>query len=119
MDPQTGNWDIWIVDVARGIPSRVTYDAAQDSDLIWSPDEKSLVFASTRGGTVALYRKTIGSVQPDEPVFHPARSGMFIPSDWSRDGRFIVFTGVLPGAPTTIRVLPMTMPGERKPFRDA
>jgi len=49
-DPQTGNWDIWIVDVARGIPSRVTYDMAQDSDPVWSPDEKSLVFASTRGG---------------------------------------------------------------------
>jgi Tol biopolymer transport system component len=42
---------------------------------------------------------------------------MLIPSDWSRDGRFIVSTGLLPGAPTTIRVLPMTTAGERKPFR--
>jgi eukaryotic-like serine/threonine-protein kinase len=115
MDPQTGNWDIWIVDVARGIPSRVTYDGAQDSDPIWSPDEKSLVFASTRGGGLALYRKTIGSVQPEEQVYRPERSGTLIPSDWSRDGRFIVFTGLLPGAQTTIWVLPMT--GERKPFR--
>jgi hypothetical protein len=117
MDPQTGNWDIWIVDVARGIPSRVTYDGAQDSDPVWSPDEKSLVFGSTRGGTLALYRKTIGSVQPEELVYRPDRSAMLIPSDWSRDGRFIVFTGLLPGAPATIWVLPMTMGGERKPFR--
>jgi hypothetical protein len=68
MDPQTSNWDIWIVDVARGSLSRVTYDGAQDSDPIWSPDEKSLGFASTRGGTLALYRKTIGSVQPEDPA---------------------------------------------------
>jgi len=117
MDPQTGNWDIWTVDVARGLSSRVTYNAAQDSDPVWAPDGKTIVFASTRGGGLALYRTTIGSVQPEELVYRPERAGVLIPSDWSRDGRFIVFTGLLPGAATTIWMLPMTATGAGKPYR--
>jgi serine/threonine protein kinase len=55
MDPQTGNWDVWTVDVARGNASRVTFDPASDADPVWSPDSKEIVFASNRGGQLGLY----------------------------------------------------------------
>ena len=66
MDPETGNWDVWIIDNARGIQSRVTLDPAQDSDAIWSPDGKDIVFGSTRSGHAALYRKTVDSSEPEQ-----------------------------------------------------
>src|SRR5262249_41073339 len=33
-----GNFDIWLIDVARGTPTRFTFDAAPDLRPVWSPD---------------------------------------------------------------------------------
>ena len=37
VDPQTGNRDVWLVDVAKGIPTRFTFDEAEEWDPVWSP----------------------------------------------------------------------------------
>ena len=42
MDPSTGNWDIWTVDLGSGIPTRVTTHPAIDSDPVWSPDDSAI-----------------------------------------------------------------------------
>ncbi len=50
-----GNKDIWKVDVRTGVPERLT-DAAEIDDLPdWSPDGRSIVFASERDGKLALW----------------------------------------------------------------
>ena len=51
-----GNMDIWQIDAARGIPSRVTIDANVDSTAVWSPDGNRLIFRSNRNGVYDLYR---------------------------------------------------------------
>ncbi len=33
-----GNFDVWLIEVGRGVPSRFTFDVAIDSGAIWSPD---------------------------------------------------------------------------------
>lgn len=43
-----GNQDIYILPIEGGIPFRVTYHPAFDRLLDWSPDGKSLLFASDR-----------------------------------------------------------------------
>jgi hypothetical protein len=45
----SGNHDIWIRDVARGVPSRFTFDPGWDREPHWSPDGSRLAFASDRG----------------------------------------------------------------------
>ncbi len=92
-DPQTGNWDIWILDVARHVWSRLTFDPAQDTDPVWSPDGTQIAFASNRGGRFGLYRKNVDGSGAEEPLatFEEPVIDLF-PSDWSPDGRFMLYS---------------------------
>ena len=46
--------DIWVLSLGRQAPTRVTFDAAEDSLPAWTPDGR-LVFGSTRDNTLGLY----------------------------------------------------------------
>jgi hypothetical protein len=114
MDPQTGNWDVWVVDAARDLASPVTVDPAEDTDPVWSPDGTELVFTSMRGGHAALFRTAVGSVSSEARVLDVASDGRPAATDWTRDGRFIVYT-LFTGLPTghaDVWVLPLT--GDRR-----
>ncbi len=50
-----GNRDIWKIDVRTGIPVRLTDDAGIDDTPDWSPDGRTILFASERGGAMALW----------------------------------------------------------------
>ena len=47
-DPESGNRDIWILEVASGSLTRFTTNPANDWVEAWSPDGKYLAFASDR-----------------------------------------------------------------------
>jgi Tol biopolymer transport system component/tRNA A-37 threonylcarbamoyl transferase component Bud32 len=88
VDPDTGNADIWLMDLASGTPSRLTFDAAVDFTPAWSPDGERIVFASLREGAPNLFQKMAnGSGQEDSLYRSPLAK---LPSDWSTDGRFIL-----------------------------
>ena len=50
-----GNSDIYIRERARNAQSRLTFDAARDLAPIWTPDNKRIVYASSRDGSQNLY----------------------------------------------------------------
>src|SRR5262249_14364607 len=43
-ETQSGNADIWLIDLQRGVPTRFTFDPAPDFFPIWSPDGTQIVF---------------------------------------------------------------------------
>ena len=45
-----GNIDLWIVEAARGVRSRLTTDTQPDQWPVWSPDGSQIVFGSSRKG---------------------------------------------------------------------
>jgi len=47
---ESGSDDVWIYDLEREIPSRLTFDPAADHWPIWTPDSQRVVFDSTREG---------------------------------------------------------------------
>ena len=103
--------DIWVFDLSRGTPTRFTFDPAIDDNPIWSPDGSRIVFASGRDGVVRnLYVKSSGGAGQDELLLKT--DGSKFPTDWSRDGKYILYTE-LKSSPD-VWVLPLS--GDKKPM---
>ena len=92
LDRQTGNWDVWIEDVARRTASPVTSNPAFDADPVWSPDGKEVVFASNRDGGTSLYRTAVGRSGAEQLLAHfDGAATSVVPTDWSSDDRYVLF----------------------------
>jgi Tol biopolymer transport system component len=88
VDQNTGNSDIWVMDLAGGVPSRFTFDPAVDFSPVWSPNGQQLVFASLREGAPNLFQKMANGSGQEETLFKSPLAKL--PSDWSSDGHFII-----------------------------
>jgi serine/threonine protein kinase len=107
-----GNRDIWIKDIARGANTKLTFDARMDDSPVWSPDGTRIVFAANRGGRMDLYEKNADG-SGDERLLLKSDQDK-VPTSWSRDGRFLLFTSLDPKTRQDLWVLPLE--GTRKPF---
>jgi Tol biopolymer transport system component len=111
-DPQSGNQDIWLIDLGQDLTTRFTSDPAVNSQPVWSPDGSSIAFISNRGGTWGVYRKATNGVGSEELLYKSSNAENL--TDWSRDGRFLLYHSLGRGAIETEWVLPLY--DERKPF---
>jgi eukaryotic-like serine/threonine-protein kinase len=86
-DPRTGNLDIWSLDLARGVESRVTSDPDTETYGLLLPDG-SLVYSEPRGASPQLFRRNLGTGETREVV----PEGSFqIAQDVTPDARTLVF----------------------------
>ena len=88
-DHTTDNRDIWIYDVARGTRTRFTFDAGSDQNPIWSPDGRTIVFASGRKGHLDLYRKPSDGSANEELLYSDTDDKQ--PASWSPDGKYLMY----------------------------
>jgi len=101
------NLDLWLIDVARGIPRRFVSDPASDTFPLWSPDGARLAFGSSRlHGSVIhdLFVKPIRGPDRETVLLESAENKY--PLDWSRDGRFIVYSVLSAKTASDLWVLP-------------
>ena len=106
------NMDIFLLETERGVLTRFTVDAADDIFPIWSPDSARIVFSSTRGSSLDLYLKSVSGMGTEELLL--ATPAIKAASDWSRDGRFLLYSSADPTSGFDIWTLPLN--GDRKPF---
>jgi Tol biopolymer transport system component/predicted Ser/Thr protein kinase len=108
IDPQTNNVDIWVLDLATGAGSRFTFDPATDGNPVWSPDGSQIAWQSERGGFWGIYRKASNGSGNDELLYKSDTFKAGNLTDWSRDGRFILFQATAnPQTKSDIYALPM------------
>jgi Tol biopolymer transport system component len=112
VEPRVGKGDLWIRDLARGVTSRFTFDPADDTTPVWSPDGRRIVFSSDRKGTADLYEKDASGAGEEQLLL--ASPEAKYASDWSRDGSHIVFFAR--GAETGWDIWALPLKGDRKPF---
>ena len=112
LDPRSGAGDVWLEDLPRGVSTRLTSHPGFDWTPIWSPDGNRIVFASNREGTMDLYEKTVSGSEPERPLLKSDKRKT--PTDWSRDGQFILFDLEDPATGWDLAAVPMN--GDRKPF---
>ncbi len=99
-----GNDDLWILDDTR--TTRLTFDPGRDDSPIWSPDGRRIVFASIRKGPYEMYLKaTTGEGQEERLVDSGYNTKA---TDWSGDGRFLLYTSNDPQTDQDLWVRPMT-----------
>jgi Tol biopolymer transport system component len=107
-----GNQDVWVIDAARGVNTRFTFDTAFDLFPLWSPDGSRVVFTSNRKGVFDLYWKLSSSAGADDLLLESDQTKA--PTDWSSDGRFLLFFSIDPQTGYDLWILPVS--GDRRPF---
>jgi Tol biopolymer transport system component len=105
--------DLWVVDLARDLRTRLTFNPGEDNTAIWSPDGTRIVYASAHNGTLELYERNTNGVGPEEPLLVDHRNKF--PACWSPDGRYILYM-VDDGDPTGWDLWVLPLFGDRKAF---
>jgi eukaryotic-like serine/threonine-protein kinase len=105
--------DIWVLDLVRGVPSRLTFDPAIDNLPIWSPDGLNVLFPSNRNGLFDLYLKNATGAGQEQILIKLGTPTGWA-TDWSRDNRYVIYQ--IPGTKTGQDLWITPQFGDRKPF---
>ncbi len=80
--------DIWTVEAIGGVARPVTMHEAHDYAPLFSPDGRSLAFASNRHGSYDVFVVPVVGGKPKRLTFDSAAD---VPLGWSSDGKAVVF----------------------------
>ena len=95
-DPETGNNNIWVLDIATGKATAITNDTQPINNPVWSRDGKHIAYVSFKDSYSSIYRKAADGTGDAELLFRYTPGAGVGLTDWSPDGKFLTFTtGVL------------------------
>jgi Tol biopolymer transport system component len=81
--------ELWILDLARRAPMRLTFDNRDAENPLWAPDGRRIVFTS-RGESETEIRSIAPNAAKSETLLR-SPSGVILDS-WSPDSRFLAYT---------------------------
>ncbi len=88
----TGVNDVWSLDLARGVRTRLTFGPTGNTFPVWSPDGKWIAYSSLRSTGSGVYRKPADGTGAEELLFSDPVGTVFAPTDWSRDGKTLFYS---------------------------
>ena len=111
--------DVWVVDLAHGTRTRLTFSTKEapgvHSDPVWSPDGREIIFSAKRTGTYDLYRKAADG-SGEETLLLDAVEDLWV-YDWSPDGKFVVYGHERPEHDGAEDLFVVPVSGEGDPIR--
>ena len=103
---RSGQRDIWTMELARGLPNRLTYDGGFVS--VWSPDGHRIAYHDAT--QTRLF--TIAAGGGDRQGVLESQDLVYI-NDWSPDGQLLMYTKISPATRNDLWLLPAS--GARTP----
>jgi serine/threonine protein kinase len=85
-----GIGDLWIFDLARGTGTRVTFGPANNGTPVWSPDGKTIYYASSNKGIPHISAKAADG-SGSERVILETPGIVELPLSISSDGRYVAY----------------------------
>jgi Tol biopolymer transport system component len=86
--------NVWIIDGARGTRTRLSFERGTQGHPVFSPDGSRVAyFVGQPGALTSLHIKAANGAREPEPVTaaNAAATGTLQPTDWSRDGRYLIY----------------------------
>jgi Tol biopolymer transport system component len=108
LEDSSGNPDISLLDLTRGIPSRLTFGGAFGTG-VWSPDGQRVAYHILYG--TKLFVRSAAGAGKEELVLQ-SQSAIYA-NDWSPDGRYLVYSQLNSEGRTELWLLPID--GNRQP----
>ncbi|HYR46096.1 MAG TPA: hypothetical protein VER78_03740, partial [Thermoanaerobaculia bacterium] len=108
---EVGGREVALMDLTRGVMSRLTPGETADWSPVWSPDGSRIAFGVNQTATTwDLYQKPSSGAGKEELLLKS--DSPKVPEDWSPDGRFLLYTVIQHASKREIWVLPLS--GDRK-----
>lgn len=109
---QGSQWNIWVIELARGVARRLTFDRNFDVYPLWSPDGSRIVFSSeAEGGATTLYQVQANGAGKPERLLKAERNRTTM--SLSPDGRVVLFEMPTEKGPAAFWTMPLS--GDRQP----
>ena len=113
--------DIWLMDLPRGVETRLTFGSGSSTFPVWSPDGSRLAYSSGPFMPTNIFIKDTSGAGNAELLVKADALGLgpgvnVAPSDWSRDGRYILFASAINKGLTNRDIWVLPLFGDRKPF---
>ena len=87
--PEGSNYDMWVWDMTRAVKTRLTTGPETDGVPLWSPTGEEAAFSSNRAGNWDIFlRQADGSGAAKVLVASPRDENV---TDWSRDGKYLLY----------------------------
>jgi Tol biopolymer transport system component len=102
------NWKValWLLDLSRGTSTVFELGPSRDdAEAVWAPDERRVIFGSDRADQMDLYEKPMSGAEDAEALLKS--NEWKIPSSWSPDGRFLLYTSMVGETKGDLWVLPL------------
>ena len=81
-----------MIDLKTGVREQLTLASGIAHFGVWAPDSKQVIYSSIEDGAPKLYRKLVPGNSPEIPLVPSAQQPNMFPTDWSTDGRWVVYS---------------------------
>jgi serine/threonine protein kinase/Tol biopolymer transport system component len=113
-DVSKGAHDITVVDLARGIPTRITGGLSNNDGPVLSPDGQSTAFMSDRDGMYDVYVKPLDAGSPERLLWRSEYDKWT--NAWSPDGKYILAQQFVTTTKQDIWVVPVSSGEKPRPL---
>jgi Tol biopolymer transport system component len=114
LDSARSSRDLWIYDLPRALLTRLTFEASDEMNAVWTRNGDRIIFNSRRNGRLDLYQKSASGAGAETLLYSDGVNNLY-PSSVSHDGKFLLYYIGNAASKTSNDVWALPLSGESKP----